>query len=274
MDNFKPFDDQSFKTWYNKVVGRGAVLAIALKFPSQTDFNYIGDAEVALKAWNETLNKKKRKSLDWMGNPSLVEKLCKPLSHMKQQDATIEAARVLRHFIGKTGQYGVGECYFWDHKIPVGALKTSIKALNKHKFNNVTVSLSDIVAWENLKLKSLGTKPKNANQIFKFNMSWTEFCLLVIEIGFVTLGLDPESHSRQVTEDLTKTNNKKSAESNDKNQEKNSKVVNMPLRPVLKNITSFSDIKDKSVFQILEIISPLNNKGVYMANISNSQVRV
>ena len=53
MDNFKPFDDQSFKTWYNKVVGRGAVLAIALKFPSQTDFNYIGDAEVALKAWNE-----------------------------------------------------------------------------------------------------------------------------------------------------------------------------------------------------------------------------
>ena len=69
MDIFKPFDDQSFKTWYNNVVGRGAVLAIALKFPSKTDFNYIGDAEVALKAWNETLNKKKRKSLDWMGNP-------------------------------------------------------------------------------------------------------------------------------------------------------------------------------------------------------------
>ena len=103
-------------------------------------------------------------------------------------------------------------------------------------------------------------------------MSWTEFCLLVIEIGFVTLGLDPESHSRQVTEDLTKTNNKKSAESNDKNQEKNSKVVNMPLRPVLKNKPSFSDIKEKRVFQILDIISPLNNKGVYMANISNSQV--
>ena len=126
---------------------------------------------------------------------------------MKQQDATIEAARVLRHFIGKTGQYGEGECYFWDHKIPVAALKTSIKALNKHKFNNETVSLSDIVVWENLKLKSLGTKPKNANQIFKFNMSWTEFCLLVIDMGFMTLGLDHESHSYQVTEDLTITKN-------------------------------------------------------------------
>ena len=105
-------------------------------------------------------------------------------------------------------------------------------------------------------------------------MSWTELYLLVIEIGFVTLGLDSERYSCQVTEDLRKIKNKNYVKSNDKNKENNSKVGNVPLEPVFKNITSFIDIKDKSVFQILEIISPLTNKIVFMANVANNQVWV
>ena len=133
-----------------------------------------------------------RESFDWMPKTFNKKKLKCTISDIGVNDPQSEAPHVLRLFIGEKGQYGLGECFFWEHKTVVEDLKHSLPVLRKLKFKDDSISLSDVIEWKDLKIKGFGVKPPAIS--FKYKISWRKFCILLIEIGFRILGVDPDVH--------------------------------------------------------------------------------
>ena len=109
---------------------------------------------------------------------------------MNQKDITSEVPHIIRHFTGKKGHYGQGDCIFWEHKVPVQSLEISKN--NKKISRSSEISLSDVIEWDQLKIKSFGTKPPPS--LFKVNMAWKHFCVLIVEVAYQILGLNIHEH--------------------------------------------------------------------------------
>ena len=144
MDISKPFLHCGFKAWYTDVVANGGQLSIVVNFGESKTFQ-IGDPETGINMFDRIIKSKKRKSMDWLGDPSCLKKLRVAISDMKPNDSLVEAPLVLRHFIGEKAQYGVGDCFFWEHRVSLETLKYSLPVLKKISFNNDTVALSDFI---------------------------------------------------------------------------------------------------------------------------------
>ena len=266
-----PFEHDGIRDWCKMVNSMGGKFAIAVEFEGG-NIAKLGDIDIGLNIFQNIMKTNKRKSMEWFNtDTSKLKKLKIPLSEVKQKDITVEVPYLIRHFMGEKGHYGLGECLFWEHKVPVNKLKYSNATLKKCKFLESDIAISDFIDWKNLKNCSFGTKP--ASNLFKINISWTKLCILIIEVGYFILGLDPDKHVRSkntvnVIKIVPKTNN--NYDSSDDFEDCPSKKVNR-LNSVFRNVKDFSHIPDNTVLQVVELIPNSSEHDIYNANLSDGE---
>ena len=78
MDISKPFDHESFRAWYTDVIGHGGQLSIAVKFDNETT-QIMGDPKLGVDMLTGHIQKQKRASMNWLGDPSQLKKLRVPI---------------------------------------------------------------------------------------------------------------------------------------------------------------------------------------------------
>ena len=191
---------------------------------------------------------------------------------MKHNECAAEVPPILRHFRGQKGNYGQGDCHFWQHKVSVDTLKYSSSELKKLKFSEKNVSLSDVVDWSRLKINSFGTKPKE--DIFKVKFSWHKFLILIIEVAYAILGLDPDKHCNGSQNQKTKdpTIRHPYNEPNDSSDDFESLVGESKNNdPVLRKVLSDSSevIPEGSLFQVIALYQVEGDGGLYTAHLSD-----
>ena len=178
---------------------------------------------------------------------------------------------MLRLYIREKGQYGLGECFFWEHKTDVEELKHSFPVLRKLKFKENNISLSDVIEWKDLKIKGFGVKPPAVS--FKYKISWRKFCILLIEIGFRILGVDPDVHVQGPTAKDNRSNPIDYDSADDfeppKQLPKTSQVGIVTL--IFKSVKSLSDIKGKISLQICDVLPSNANNVNCVINVSDTQ---
>ena len=184
--------------------------------------------------------------MEWLGDPMKLGKLKMNLEDMSQNMVVNEASNVLRHFIGEKGQYGVGKCFFWDHKVPKECLRISGKKLN---LKNDKVSLSDIILWKNFNIRSFGRKPKA--EFFTMKIGWRMFCIALIEIGYATLGLNPDNHVVGINAvnapiNISHDSSYDFEESDNNSIPKETSSENM-ITAIFEHIKDYSEIDDQSI---------------------------
>ena len=192
MSDPKPFLSDSFRKFILELKDQGAQVSCAVRYSSGV-MTTIGDPDMGIKAFNARKSESRRNSKDWV--PSKVDfvKLKKPLSEFYQKQGVVvgEAASLVKKYIGKDTMYGVGECFLWEYDVPVRCLRYSKKVLEKYKWDAQTIRLSNVLKWNDFKIKSFGTKPPA--ELFKIKMSWREYCVLMIEIGYMAIKIDPDT---------------------------------------------------------------------------------
>ena len=234
--------------------------------------------------------KKKRKSGDWKGDPSKFKKLKTPLRDMKQRDIKREVPYRMKFFNEGSSKYGVGNNYFWEQRINISLIRYAKKALLNNNNKSESISLSDYIDWNKFTIKSFGEQPPSDN--FKIKVSWTHFMLLVIELGFITIGLDPNQHVENKIEEIN-INNEDHIEPNDKQTNDYHKRIRtrssddfLPTKsykpqenttakpkiiPVFKTVTKFSDLPDQTVLQVTAVISPHCNDEDTIIHLSDGE---
>lgn len=278
MDLNKPFCDDSFKAWVRKMAEQRVKVSVVVQKGSCVAHH--GDAQMGLECLTNYLNFKKKKSMEWVKSPSEFKKLKMPLSQMKQKDILSEAPHVLKNFMAKNEKYGSGVCFFWDHKVNMKDIKSSNDLLKKNKIKNETFSLSDMIEWENFKIKSFGCKPPTSD--FKLNVSWTLFCKILIEVGFFIVGLNPEEHVN--VENIGVSTKKPRLETPDSDDDFMPAKVSSKsdvggsnkktIVPILRSVQTFSDIRDQTTLQIIEIILPSGDEERSTVHLSDGEVWV
>ena len=155
-------DPSHFKSWVAELsnLGPGVRIAAVVQLPDGS-LRTVGDPTLGLRAFTKGDKIKRKSSKSWLPNSALSPQKCPLLEYFKNSNSVVfEAKFVIRKFLASGQGYGEGECLFWEEKIATPKLKRSDPVLKKKGFKNGLVSLSDIVAWSNLNIPSLGCKPK------------------------------------------------------------------------------------------------------------------
>ena len=121
MDIHLPFHHEKFIEWNNWIKSLGGTVYCVVNYPGKHSMS-VGDPKIGGLLFGKEASKAKRRSMEWVKDPSSLQKLSRPIKGMNQKVSTLDAPKVLRHFIGEQS-YGVGECYFWDHYVPIESLK-------------------------------------------------------------------------------------------------------------------------------------------------------
>ena len=196
------FKNQEFISWCANLSTIGARVAAAVQLPNGKLFT-VGDSSLGIRAFSKIENVKRRRSLDWVPLASLPPQPKELPSYVKEQKTVVGVAgRVIRHFMQPGQSYGEGDCFFWDHSVPVYLLRFSAPELKKRNFRQANVSLSDVISWQDFKIKSLGSKPKVE---FKIKLSWRETLVLAIEIAYIIKREDPYRIDESEIEQLRET---------------------------------------------------------------------
>ena len=273
------FSDERFLAWSRDLSDKfGAQLSVVVKFPTG-DYVRHGCDEIGFDILSDILTNKKKISMDWVKDPKSLKRLKMPLSHMKQPHVLSEAPHVLRHFIGHKTKYGVGDCHFWYHEVDIINLKNSSKFLSKTTFKSGHVKLGDFIDWRNFQTTSFGQKPVQSS--FKLNISWTKFCILLVEIGYYILGLDPETYVSVDSSLATAVvdNNPDSPNDSINNSEEPMLVIcdnnasdkSKLLLPFLKSIEGNVNVRNGTVVQVIEVIPKSNQDDKFKINISDGE---
>ena len=114
MEKGSPFKTPTFKNWLNEVRPNWDRVSIVLSKGS--DYDHFGDPEMRFHVLSKVKSDKKRKSGEWIGDPSTMNKLKMPLSKMLQKDVKHHAPYILKHFHGDA-KYGAGESFFWQQRV-------------------------------------------------------------------------------------------------------------------------------------------------------------
>ena len=117
------FHHERFIDWNKTVETLGGTVYCVVDFPGK-HFSSLGDPKMAGILFEKKLFKAKRRSMEWVKDPSSLPKLSRPIKGMNQKVSNLEAPKVLRHFIGDKS-YGSGECFFWNHCVPIDSLNHS-----------------------------------------------------------------------------------------------------------------------------------------------------
>ena len=144
MNQTSLFNHEYFKNWQTLVTKNGGKFSGRIVFPSGHSY-HVGDPKIELQYWENEVQKIKRKSLDSIREPTTLKKLETPFCEIKQKQATYDAPFVVRHFIGDNGRYGEGECFFWEHKLPLDSLQYTKSIVTKVMKDIEFISVSDIM---------------------------------------------------------------------------------------------------------------------------------
>ena len=120
-----PYSDREFKSWSKRWQDKGFEIFDVVKDNKTGAVHCYGDVKEGHKILSDKLKNEKRKSLDWVPNLSKFKKLTKKISEMKQGDVKMEAPHVLKLFMENNAQYGEGDCFLWNFKVPLQNLKVS-----------------------------------------------------------------------------------------------------------------------------------------------------
>ena len=98
------------------------------------------------------------------------------------------ASHTVRFFVGKDRKFGDGENFMWDFMVPFTSLLYCGDVFEA--WESPVISLSDIINWEDFTISNFSQKPKTG---FKIKISWTKFCVVLLEISYRLLGLDVDT---------------------------------------------------------------------------------
>ena len=180
-----------FKSWIAELSKSNVKIAVAAEF-SDGKLSFLGNTELGAKVFNKALKQKRKSSLCWLPSDPLPKQR-KPIN-VYQKDQNIvraEANKVLKHFMATIQSYGEGELLMWEKKVPVASIKYSNKLMSTIGFKSESIAMSDVIQWNQFDVKYLGLKPKHG---LHPKISWRELLLLIIEIGYILMGLDPLKH--------------------------------------------------------------------------------
>ena len=76
----------------------------------------------------------------------------------------------------------------WDFMVHVASLLYCGDVFKG--WESPVISLSDIIKWEDFIISNFSQKPKTG---FKVKISWTKFCVVLIEISYRLLGFDVDT---------------------------------------------------------------------------------
>ena len=82
MESFRPFTSPLFQAWIRECEKKQYRVSVVVT--KMSNYAHFGDLETGLDILNKIKSEKKRKSLDWIGNPSTVKELKCPLNKMSQ----------------------------------------------------------------------------------------------------------------------------------------------------------------------------------------------
>ena len=99
------FQHEMFKKWMEIVREKGCLFSGRIVCPNGDKY-HIGDPDKELQYWDKEVSKVKRKSMDWLKDPSTLKKLETQFVALKQKQATYETPFVVRHFIGERASMG------------------------------------------------------------------------------------------------------------------------------------------------------------------------
>ena len=183
-----PFIRPEFKSWVSRLSEEGACIACVVKYTNGRVVT-CGDSQWGIETFREDFNSKKRASREWVPKNGNMKLLDRPLMEIYKNTSMMKsgAASLIRSFIGPKTPFGTGECILWDHQVQVENLKYSKDDLVK-VWDSPIISLQDIIAWSNFKVKTFGNKLPD--EAFKINMVWRVFCVMVIEVVYDVLKLN------------------------------------------------------------------------------------
>ena len=182
------FKNKGFQDWAKKLHDMGAKISVSVKF-NTGEYAHFGSSDIGSEVSRRVSEKLKRNSREWIKNPCNLKKLNIPLSYMKQKNVRYEAPFILKHFQGENSKNGVGDSFFWSHKVNVKNLPISAKAL---KFESEMISLSDFIEWKDFTVNTFGVMPPS--HLFKRKVAWPQFLRLMIKKAYAILDVDPETH--------------------------------------------------------------------------------
>ena len=151
--------------------------------------------------------------------------------------------------------------------------------MSKTTFKSGHVKLGDFIEWRNFQTTSFGQKPVQSS--FKLSISWTKFCILLVEIGYFILGLDPETYVSVDSSLATAVvdSNPDSLDESINNSEEQMLVIDdnngsyksKLLSPFLKRIEGNVNIRNGTIVQVIEVIPKCDQDDKYKINISDGE---
>ena len=184
------FLDEDYKSWVVKLSQVCAIVTSVIRFPNGRIL-LSGNPDRGIEDIKKAVKGQKLRNKDWIPDITGFAGLDAPLGKMykNQNFAKKFASATIRHFIGKSVSFGTGECLLWEVKVPVDKLTYS-KGELADVWNSPVVSLENVVLWKDFKIKSFGKKISES--LLNFKISWRALCILIIEIGYNVLGLNPD----------------------------------------------------------------------------------
>ena len=131
---------------------------------------HVSDCDKAVEVFKKAKLVKKRISGDWIPKLGInLQKNSLGTYFMKLSTVITEFRAIIRHFIGKSGQFGKdenGQC-FWDTSVSVQSLTYSVPVLKRVKYRDPCICLSKVLDWNSITSSNLSNQP--AGTAFRFN---------------------------------------------------------------------------------------------------------
>ena len=184
-----PFLDPVFQAWVASKAKEGFRIACVAKHSGGAT-SVLGDHELGYKIFSDKFKNCRRESREWIPNIDNLKRLTKPLCDVFKNLNYVKsfASHTVRFFVGKDRKFGDGENFMWDFMVPVASLLYCGDVFVE--WESPVISLSDIIKWEDFTISNFSQKPKTG---FKIKISWTKFCVVLLEISYRLLGLDVDT---------------------------------------------------------------------------------
>ena len=198
-----PFENEAFQSWLAYLTTKKVNLVCIVEVSKDmTLIKTVGDN---IKDPMDALTVD---SMNWLVPPrNNFVLLHKPLKDFYRDfDKTKkEGAMVLRQFMAKGQCYGNGDCLLWDFQARVKSLHLSRRSIIMKRWYKEYIKLSDVIEWKAFKIPAFGKCCSKCHQYdykavpfiqgspFKIFLTYREFYLLLIEIGYAAMGLCPNT---------------------------------------------------------------------------------
>ena len=222
-----PFRSEEYKAWLINLMNFQAQVCCVVQL-GDGRVEVCGDPQWGVKVLSDRIKNVRRSSKAWVPEIGNLELMDRPMGNIYKNHNEMKkyGSKILRHFIGPKTPFGSGECLLWEHPVPMDRLKYCKEGL-VNEWNSPTIRLTDVVLWENFKVKSFGKNLKK--EVMKIGLKWRELCAMIIEVGYDALNIDVDNVNG--SKDAELMNEKSDSQCNIENMEILRDVsVSMPVR--------------------------------------------